>query len=148
MYGECNCCAIHIAKATDRCVLKPRLHLSRGTSANWLTFFILCLRRQHASTAAVTAAIQSSMPVSNLHEVFEGGFEVFPPSVRGTPSPATHSKGLLLRVGASPCGSTNNRGVVQHVIFNCLGLAQPHECSSKAATCHANSTVQAAHTSI
>ena len=43
-----------------------------------------------------------------------------------------HSEGLLLRVGALPCAHTYNRGVVQHVVFNRLGLAQPHECSSKA----------------
>ena len=73
--------------------------------------------------------------------VFEGGlFEVLRPSVRGTPSLNIHSEGLLLRVGALPCAPTYNRGVVQHVVFNRLELAQPHECSSKAATCHANST--------
>ena len=59
------------------------------------------------------------------------------PFVRGTAT--THSEGLLLRVGASPCAPTCNRGVVQHVVFNRLGLAQPHECSSKAAIYHANS---------
>ena len=79
--------------------------------------------------------------------VFEGEFEFLRPSVRGTPK--THSEGLLLRVGAPPCVPTHNRGVVQHTVFNCLGLVQPHECSSKAATCHANSTaVQAASNSI
>ena len=57
--------------------------------------------------------------------VFEGGFEFLRPSVRGTPT--THSEGLLLRVGALPCASTYHRGVVQHVIFHHLGLAQPHE---------------------
>ena len=67
LYWERNCCTMHTAKATD--VLGPILHLPRGTSANWLTFFILCLRRQYAATVAVTAATQSSMPVSNLHEV-------------------------------------------------------------------------------
>ena len=77
--------------------------------------------------------------------VFEGGFKVLRPSVRGSPSPTTHtcSEGLVLRVGALPCAPTYNRGVIQHVIFNRLGLAQPLECSSKAATCHANRTVQA-----
>ena len=80
--------------------------------------------------------------------VFEGGFELSRPSVRGTPSPTTHSEGLMLRAGALPCAPTYNRGVVQHVVFNRLGVAQPHECSSKAATCHANSTVQAASNSI
>ena len=59
------------------------------------------------------------------------------PFVRGTPT--THSEGLLLRVGALPCAPTYNRGVVQHVVFNRLGLTQPHECSSKAAIYHANS---------
>ena len=46
---------------------------------------------------------------------FEGGFEVLRPSVRGTPSPTTHSEGLLLRVGALHCAPTYSRGVVQHV---------------------------------
>ena len=66
----------------------------------------------------------------------------------GTPSPTTYSEGLLLRVGTLPCAPTNNRGVVQHVVFNRFGLTQPHECSSKVATCHANSTVQAASNGI
>ena len=66
-------------------------------------------------------------------------FEFLRPFVRGTPT--THSEGLLLlRVGALPCAPTYNRGVVQHVIFNRLGLAQPHEYSSKAAIYHANSS--------
>ena len=79
--------------------------------------------------------------------VFEGEFEFLRPFVRGTPT--THSEGLLLRVGALRCAPTYNRGVVQHVVFNRLGLAQPHECSSKAGTRHANSTaVQVAFNSI
>ena len=65
-------------------------------------------------------------------------FEFLRPFVRGTPT--THSEGLLLRVGALPCAPTYNRGVVQHVVFNRLGLAQPHECSSKAVIYHANSS--------
>ena len=65
-------------------------------------------------------------------------FEFLCPFVRGTPM--THSEGLLLRVDALPCAPTYNRGVVQHVVFNRLGLAQPHECSSKAAIYHANSS--------
>ena len=79
-----------------------------------------------------------------MRSVFEGGFELLRPSVRGTPSPTTHSEGLLLRVGALRCTPTYNRDVVQHAVFNRLRLAQPHECISKAATCHTNSTVQAA----
>ena len=40
-------------------------------------------------------------------------------------------------------------GVVQHMVFDRFGLAQPHnKCISKAATCHANSTVQAASNNI
>ena len=65
-------------------------------------------------------------------------FSFLRPFVRGTPT--THSEGLLLRVGALPCAPTYNHGVVQHVVFNRLGLAQPHECSSKAAFYHANSS--------
>ena len=53
------------------------------------------------------------------------------PSGARLPSPTTQSEGLLLRVGTLPCAST----------FNRFGLAQPHECSSKAATCHANSII-------
>ena len=41
---------------------------SPRTSANWLIFFILCLQRRHAATAAVTVAPQWSIPVSNLQE--------------------------------------------------------------------------------
>ena len=44
--------------------------------------------------------------------------------------------------------TTYNRGVVQHVVFDRSGLEQLHECSSKAATCHVNSTVQAASNNI
>ena len=58
----------------------------------------------------------------------------------GMPPLTTHSEGLLLRVGTLTCAPTYNRGVVQHVVFNRFGLAQPHECSLTAATCHANST--------
>ena len=65
------------------------------------------------------------------------------PFVRGTPT--THSEGLLLRVGALPCAPTYNRGVVQHVVFDRLGLAQPHECSSKAAIYHTNSSATASN---
>ena len=60
------------------------------------------------------------------------------PFVRGTPT--TCSEGLLLRVGALPCAPTYNRGVVQYVVFDRLGLAYPHECSSKVAIYHANSS--------
>ena len=34
---------------------------------------------------------------------------------------------FALLVGLAP---TFNRGVVQHVVFDRFGLAQPHECSS------------------
>ena len=80
-------------------------------------------------------------PLRHSHPCLSPRFELLRPSVRGTPSPTTHSEGLLLRVGALPCAPTDNRGVVQLVVFNRLGVAQPHECSSKAATCHANSIV-------
>ena len=46
------------------------------------------------------------------------------------------------------CAPTYNRGVIQHVVFNHFGLAQPDNCSWQAATCHANSAVQAASNSI
>ena len=74
-------------------------------------------------------------------------FEFLRPFVRGTPT--THSEGLLLlRLGALPCAPTYNRGVVQHVIFNRLGLAQPHECSSKAAIYHANSSATSSNNNL
>ena len=81
-----------------------------------------------------------------IHACLEGRFELWRPSVRGMPSFITHREGLLLRVGSLPCVPTyNHRGVVQHVVFDRFGLAQPHECSSKSVTCHAKSTaVQAA----
>ena len=148
IYRERNCCTMHIAKVTDMC--------SRATIASFtcecqlFDFFILCLRRQYAATTAVTAAtvIHARFQPTRGQSVFDGGFEVLRPSVRGTPLPTTYSEGLLLPVGASPCAPTYNHGVVQHVVFNRLGLAQPHKCSLKAATCHANSTVQAASNSI
>ena len=104
----------------------------------------ICYHRgRHRCDTVIHACLQ---PTRGL---FEGGlFELLRPSVRGPPSPTTHSEGLLLRVGALPCAPTYNRGVVQHVVFNRLGLAQPHECSSKASTFHANSSVQAASNSI
>ena len=79
--------------------------------------------------------------------VFKGSrFELLRLSVRGTPSPSTHREELLLlllRVSTLPCApTTNNRGLVQHAVFDRFGLAQPHRCRSKAATCHANSTLQ------
>ena len=54
-------------------------------------------------------------------------------------SPTTRREGLL-RVDSLPCLCTYLqpwRGT-QHVVFDRFELAQPHECSSKAATCHAN----------
>ena len=65
-------------------------------------------------------------------------FEFLRPFVRVMPT--THSEGLLLRVGALPMCTylQPRRGTVRGL--NRLGLAQPHECSSKAAICHANSS--------
>ena len=131
----------HVVKATD---------MFSGLDCIFLVeqlFMILCLQRRHAATAAVTVATQSSMPLSNLHEVsvFEGNLNF---SVQGTPLSTTHREGLLLRVGTLSCAPTYNRGVVQHVGFDRFGLVQLHECSSKAATFHANSTVQVACNSI
>ena len=39
------------------------------TRASWLIFLILCLWRRYAATAAVTAATQLSILVSNLHKL-------------------------------------------------------------------------------
>ena len=54
--------------------------------------------------------------------MFEGRFKLLRPSVRGTPSTTIHSEGLLLRVGTSPCASTYNCGLVQHVVLIVSGL--------------------------
>ena len=106
---------------------------------------ICCHRARHPrDTTVIHACLQ---PTRGLCLKADLNFCVRP-SVRGTPSPTTHSERLFLRVGTLPCAPTYNRGVVQHVVFNRFGLAQPHECSSKAATCHANSAVQAASNGI
>ena len=51
-------------------------------------------------------------------------------------------------LGPLPCAPTYNRGMTQHVVFDRFGLAQPHKFSWQAATCHANSAVQATSNSI
>ena len=80
--------------------------------------------------------------------VFEGRFELLRPSTQGTPLFTTHREGLLIWVGSLLCVPTYNRGMVQHVVFDRFGLApQPHEYSSKTATCKANRSVQAASNS-
>ena len=53
------------------------------------------------------------LPPTYRRSMFEGRLELLRPSVRGTPSPTTHSEGLLLRVGTIPCAPTYNGGVVQ-----------------------------------
>ena len=151
MYRERNCFTSHIAKAT----LCSRATIASSTwsspervPTDWYFLF---------SAYGVNMLPPRPSPLRHGHpclsptytrSVFEGGFELLRPSVRGTPSPTTHSEGLLLRAGPIFCAPTHNRGVVQHVVFNRLGLAQPHECSSKAATCHANSAMQAATSGI
>jgi hypothetical protein len=94
---------------------------------------ICCHRGRHRCDTVIHASLQPTRGLSLKANLI---FCVCP--FRGTPT--THSEGLLLRVGALPCAPTYNRGVVQHVVFNRLGLAQPHECSSKAAMFHATST--------
>ena len=62
--------------------------------------------------------------------------------------PTTHREGGLLRVVSLPCEPACNRGMAQHVVFDLVGLAQPHKCSWHVATCHASSAVQAAYSII
>ena len=125
-------CIFHVEQPPER-VPSDRYFLFSACGVNMLPPQPSPLRHSHPCLSS-----------TYTRSVFEGGFELLRPSVRGTPSPTTHSEGLLLRVGALPCAPSDHRGVVQHVVFNRLGLAQPHECSSKAGTCHANGTVQAA----
>ena len=138
LYRECNCCTMHIAKATDvfsshDCIFYvervpiDRHFLFSARGVNMLPPWPSPLRHSHPCLSP-----------TYTRSVFEGGSGFLRPSVRSTPT--THSEGLLQRVGALPCAPTYNRGVVQHAVFNRLGLAQAYECSSKAATCHANST--------
>ena len=137
-----NCCTKHVAKATD--VFSGHdyiFHVATSrTSANWLTFFFLllaasicCHRGRHRCDTVIHTSLQ---PIRGLCLKADLNFCVRP-SVRGTPSSTTHSEGLLLREGTLPYAPTYNRGEVQHVVFTRFGLAQPHECSSNAATCHA-----------
>ena len=106
----------------------------------------LQLRHSHSClyTRSVLERKQLNCDTVDIHACTRGLFFYFilflflRPFVRGTPT--THSEGLLLRVGALPCAPTYNRRAVQYVVFNRLGLAQPHECGSKAAIYHANSS--------
>ena len=116
--------------------------------ATWYFLFAACSIGMLPPRPSPLRHSHPCMSPTYTRSMFEGRFELSRPSVRGTPSPTTCSEGLLLRVGTLTCAPAYNRGVVQHVVFNRFGLAQPHECSSKAATCHANSTVQAASNSI
>ena len=99
---------------------------------------ICCHRGRHRCDTVIVTVIHASLhPTRGLSLKANLIFCVC--SFRGTPT--THSEGLLLRVGALPCAPTYNRGMVQYVVYNRLGLAQPHECSSKAARFHSTSTV-------
>ena len=89
----------------------------------------------HRGRHRCNTVIHTCQPTQDLCLKADVNFCVRP---SGTPSPTTHVEGLLLRVSTLPCAPTYNRGVVQHVVFNRFGLAQPHECSSKAATYYAN----------
>ena len=152
MHRGRNCCTTHVAKATKVCVLGTRLHLPRGatprTTTNCFIFIFLCLPRRYAAAAAVTVATQASMHVSNLHEVSVSE-DIFKFCVRpfGGRLRPQHI-GLLLPAGTLPYTPTCNRGVVQHMVFDRFGFAQPHKCSSKATTRHANSTMQVASNGI
>ena len=104
---------------------------------------ICCHRGRHRCDTVIDARLQ---PTRDLCLKVDSNFCVRPSGAR----PQHIAKNCCCGyVGALPCPPTYNRGVVQHVVFNRLRLAQPHECSSKAATCHANSTAaQAASNSI
>ena len=119
------------------------------TTAAWYSTWSSIVGGLHSHTNAarrpqftMQAALQHHLIIctEDVHEdcLLRSFFEFLRPFVRGTPT--THSEGLLLPVGALPCAPTYNRGVVQHVVFNRWGLAQPHECSSKAAIYHASSS--------
>ena len=147
MYRERNCCMTHVAKATDVRVLGRRLHLPRGVTPRRsecdIFYFLLaasiCCHRGCPRCDTVThACLQSKR---GLYLKADLNFCIRPYGGRLRPQ---HHKELLLRVGILPCAPTYNSGGVQHVVFDRFGLAQPHECSSKAATCHANSTMKVA----
>ena len=113
------------------------------------------LRLRHSHSCLYTRSVLErkkmncdTVVIVPVHEdcLFLFLFEFLRPFVRGTPT--THSEGLLLQEGALPCAPSYNRGVVQYVVFNRLGLAQPHECSSKAAIYHANSSATSSNTVI
>ena len=152
LYRGRNWCTTHVAKATDvfsehDCIFNVEQPLERVPTDRYLLFSACSVDMLPPRPSPLRYSHPGLSP-TYTRSVFEDRFEFLRPSVRGTPSPTTQSEGLLLRVGTLPCAPTYNRGVVQHVIFNRFGLAQPHECSSKAATCHANSTVQAASNGI
>ena len=135
LYRERNCCTMHIAKATD--VFSSHdyiVHVERVPTTDRYFLFSACGVNMLLPRPSPPRHSHPCLSPTYTRSVFEGGFEVLRPSVRGTPPSTTHGEGLLLRVGASPCAPTYNRGVVQHVVFNRLGLAQPQQCSSKAAT--------------
>ena len=76
---------------------------------------ICCHRGRHRCDTVIHASLQPTRGLSLKANLI---FCVCP--FRGTPT--THSEGLLLRVGVLPCAPTYNRGMVQHVVFNRLGL--------------------------
>ena len=153
LYRERNCCTMHIAKATyvfssHDCIFHVEQPPERMPTDFYFWFSACGVNMLPPRPSPLRYSHLCLSPTYTRYSVFEGGFELLRPSVWGTPSPTTHSEQPLLWVSAIPCALTYNRGVVQHVVFNRLGLAQPHECRSKTATCHANSTVQAASNSI
>ena len=60
----------------------------------------------------------------------------------------THNTSRRTSTGRHITLPTYNRDVVQHVVFDSFGLARPHKYSWQAATCHPNSAVQGASSSI
>ena len=128
---ERNCCTMHTAKATDVFSSHDCIFRVEQVPNDWHCLFSACGVNVLPPWPSPLRYSHTCLSPTYTRSVFEGGFEVLGPSARGTPT--THSEGLLLRVGALLCAPTYNRGVIQHVVFNRLGLAQPHECTSKAA---------------
>ena len=133
MYRGRKCCTTHVTKAIymfsgHDCIFHVEQPLER-VQTDWYCLFSPCSVDMLPPRPSPLRHSHPCLAPTYTGSVFEGRFELSRPSVRGTPSSTGHSEGLLLRVGTLPCAPTSNRGVVQHVVFNRFGLAQPHKCS-------------------
>ena len=111
-------CIFHVEQVPTDCQF-----LFSACGVNMLPPWSLPLRHSHSCLYTRSVFERKKMTSMPVHEdcLLRNFFEFLRPFVRSTPT--THSEGLLLRVGALPCAPTYNRGVVQHVVFNRLGLA-------------------------